>query len=195
VVGVVKDREPIGFGGRMQPKATIYLSVLQHPPTTVDLLVRRGNQDAGSPGKSEAAIVAREASPLSWFGRWFSLLGWAMLAITAATTFVLMRLWVHSLRPDLGLHRAAGARRVHLLRYILVRAILTGLSGVAIALWFGPALWDSLPEMVAGLADWNYGVVARLALVLIGIALAGALLPAIRAARLAPASLLGSPGE
>lgn len=195
VVGVVKDREPVGFGGKMQPKATIYLSILQHPPTTVDLLVRPGTRSAASPGNSEAAIISLEAGPVRWFGRWFSLLGWAMLIITAVTTFVLMRLWVHSLRPDLGLHRAAGARRAHIVRYILTRASLTGLSGVAIALWFGPALWNTLPEMVAGLADWDSGIVARLALVLIGIALAGALLPAIRVARMTPSNLIGSTGE
>jgi ABC-type antimicrobial peptide transport system permease subunit len=118
-----------------------------------------------------------------------------MLGITTVSTFVLMRLWVRSLRPELGLRRAAGARRLDLFRYILLRAMLTGLAGVGIALWFGPALWDSLPEMVAGLPGWNLGVVAPPALILFIIALAGALLPALQAGYDSPTGLMGSIGE
>jgi hypothetical protein len=207
VVGVVSDQEPSGFGGQVQPRSAIYLSALQLPPTTVDILVRHRATPAEAisinppPGTTldspvrEQALIAREADPLTWFGRWFSLLGWSMLFITAATTFVLMRAWVASLLPELGLHRAVGARRDHLARFILVRAAGTALAGVAIALWFGPALWDSLPEIVAGLPEWNYRIVAPLALILLAIALAGAILPALRAARATPSTLLGSTGE
>lgn len=212
IVGVVEDQEPRGFGGEVQPRSAIYLSVLQHPPTAVDLLVRPATGGFSAPAVyraiakhgriadppstvGESAVVAREAGPLIWFGRWFSLLGWAMLLITTASTFVLMRLWVRSLRPELGLRRAVGARRRHLLRYILIRATGTALAGVAVAIWFGPALWDSLPEMVAGLPAWDVALLVPRALVLVGIALAGALLPAIRASRDTPTGLIGSIGE
>ena len=211
VVGVVEDREPEGFGGEVQPRAVIYLSALQHPPTEIDLLVRPGpagfsapvvdqalTSELGSQPRAEAterAILAREAGPLAWFGRWFTVLGWAMMLITAASTFVLMRLWVRSLRPELGLRRAAGAQRVHLLSYIIVRAMGTALAGTVIALWFGPALWDSLPEMVAGMPRWEFRQIAPLVLVLAGIASAGAMLPAIRASRETPSTLIGSVGE
>jgi hypothetical protein len=210
VVGVVKDREARAFGAAMQPRYAIYLSVLQRAPNQVDLLVRPATpasaatveralaghfRGATSPPVAEATIVARETRPLAWFGRWFAVLGWAMLLITAAGTFVLMRLWVRSLRAELGLHRAAGARRAHLLRYILGRAALTGMAGAAIAAWFGPALWDTLPEMVGGMPPWNLRLVAPLVLVLLAIALAGALFPALRAIRETPIQLLGSPGE
>ena len=210
VVGVVEDRNPTGFGGKIQPRSAIYLSVLQHPPTDVDLLVRpfqvvstrRIEMAAGNTGvsivrppSSERDILTREARPLDWFGRWFSLLGWAMLLITTVSTFVLMRLWVRSLRPELGLRRAVGARRFHLFRYLLVRALLTALAGVVIAIWFGPSLWDSLPEMVAGLQPWSLDLVAPLACILVAIALAGALFPALGASRDTPTTLIGSAGE
>ena len=209
VVGVVEDRVPEGFGGQVQPRSAVYLSALQLPPQTADLLVRPGegfsaararqilSQDGWSraPSESEKSMVAREAGPLAWFGHWFSALGWAMLLITTASTFVLMRLWVRSLRAELGLRRAVGARRHHLLIYVLARAALTALAGVAIALWFGPALWDSLPEMIAGLPGWSLGLVGPLALILLGIALAGALVPAVAASRETPTGLIGSVGE
>ena len=211
VVGVVKDREAEGFGAKVQPRSAIYLSALQHPPTNVDLLIRTDSAGfspeqvevavAGfglrtvAPPASEEIVLAREAGPLKWFGRWFSLLGWAMLLITTASTFVLMRFWVRSLRHELGLRRAAGARRIHLLRYILVRAVLTALAGVAMAIWFGPALWDSLPDLVIGLEAWSVKLVAPLALILLGITLAGALVPALKACRDTPTDLLGSVGD
>jgi putative ABC transport system permease protein len=211
VVGVVEDRQPEGFGGEAQPHSAIYLSALQHPPGTIDLLIRPAPGGFSTPAVrqaigrnvatelagevSEPALVAREGRPLAWFGRWFTVLGWAMLLITAASTFVLMRLWVRSLRPELGLRRAVGARRGHLLLYILVRATLTALAGAAIAVWFGPALWDSLPEMIAGLPPWNFRLLAPLALLLVGIALAGAMLPALQASRDTPTGLIGSVGE
>ena len=209
VVGVVEDRVPEGFGGQVQPRAAIYLSALQLPPRAADLLVRPGKGFSpartrqllsqsgwnGVTAEDEHAVIAREAGPLAWFGRWFSLLGWAMLLITAASTFVLMRLWVRSLRTELGLRRAVGARRRHLVMYVLTRAGLTALAGVAAALWFGPALWDTLPEMVAGLRDWSLALVGPLALILLAIALAGALLPAFAASRETPTSLIGSAGE
>jgi hypothetical protein len=211
VVGVVRDRVPDGFGGKMQPGSAIYLSALQHPPTDADLLIRparaelpmervaailraQGNLTFSS-RSGEGALLAHEARPLAWFGRWFAFLGWTMLLITTTTTFVLLRLWVRSLRTELGLRRAVGARRIHLFRYVLVRASLTALAGVAVALWFGPALWDSLPDMVAGLAGWSPGLVAPLAGLLLAIALAGALLPAMQASRDTPSRLIGSAGE
>jgi hypothetical protein len=209
VVGVVKDRVPRGFGGELQPRSSIYLSALQLPPDSADLLVRAADGFSPAtlrqlvslegtrpgPPESEAAVVAREAGPLAWFGRWFSVLGWAMLLITAASTFVLMRLWVRSLRAELGLRRAVGARRRHLLAYVLIRAGLTAFAGLALALWFGPALWDTLPEMVAGLRGWNLEMIAPLALILAGITLAGALVPAVAASRETPTGLIGSSGE
>jgi putative ABC transport system permease protein len=118
-----------------------------------------------------------------------------MLLITSVSTAILMRLWVRSLYPELGLRRAVGARRPHLLRYVLLRASLTACAGVAIALWFGPALWDTLPEMIPGLVGWGFGLVGPLALILLGIALAGALVPAITASRETPTGLIGSIGE
>lgn len=209
VVGVVEDRVPVGFGGQVQPRSAIYLSALQLPPQTADLLVRPGKGfsaarvelllsqaewDRGA-SISEKSIVAREAGPLAWFGRWFSALGWAMLLITTASTFVLLRLWVRSLRGELGLRRAMGARRHHLFIYVMARAALTALAGLVIAIWFGPALWDTLPEMIPGLPGWSLGLVGPLALILLGIALAGALIPAFAASRETPTGLIGSVGE
>ena len=110
-------------------------------------------------------------------------------------TFTLMRVWVLSLRPELGLRRAVGAPRGRLLLGILARAARTGLIGATFGLWFGQAVWSTLPSVMTGAAAWDSRVLLRFTLLLVVTTLAGALLPAWRAMRSTPASLLGSEGD
>jgi FtsX-like permease family protein/MacB-like protein len=210
VVGIVDDPVPTGLGGPLQPRYTVYLSVLQHPPSTADLLVRgppaRDTGPAVRPvmqatlgrrltrleHRSEPALLAADAAPLRWFARWFGIEGWAMLGITTLGTFALMLLWVRSLRVELGVRRAVGAHRRHLFRLVLLRAAAVGLTGILAGLWFGPSIWGVLPSVMTGFHAWDPHPVARYAVLLLASALAGALLPAWRAARMTPASLIAS---
>jgi ABC-type lipoprotein release transport system permease subunit len=64
---------------------------------------------------------------------------------------------------------------------------------VAVGLVLGPAVWTGLGTIVRGLPAWDAGVVARFALLLVATTLVGALIPAWRAARTAPATLLAEP--
>lgn len=212
VVGVADDRTPTGLSAGIQPVATVYLSVLQQPPTSLELLVRTatgGRADAGvrsvlaatlgihaskATRTSESALLAAEGAPLAWFGDWFGITGWAMLLIAAVGTFVLMRLWVVSLRHELGIRRAVGARRHHLVGFILIRAAATGFAGVGVGLWFGPALWDTLPEIIPALSVWDGSVMLPLAGLLVAVATLGALLPAWQAAYADPAALIAADG-
>jgi hypothetical protein len=209
VVGVVEDQHPAGVGGGLEPRLAIYLSVLQHPGTAVDLLVRgRGGpgrldrlvaRAAGgtlNPGAtrivrvSEAGLLAAEAAPLRWFGTMAGAEGWALLAIATIGTFAMMWLWVVSLSGELGVRRAVGARRRDVLGYVLLRAALVAGCGVAFGSWLGMMAWDALGSVVAGLPAWDPGAVGRSGALLAAAALAGALLPAWRAARASPAALL-----
>lgn len=211
VVGIVDDRPGPGFGVGLQPPFTVYLSILQHPALTADLLVRAapGVTDrvvrstvAGLLGGTahaaptpEASLLAAEAAPLAWFGRWLGIEGWALLLIAAAGTFVLMRLWVLSLRHELGVRRAMGARRRHLLGFIMLRAVGTALAGVAIGAVLGPAGWSSVTGVVKGLPSWDTGLVLRFAALLLVTTLAGALIPAWQAAWATPRTLLDAEGD
>jgi putative ABC transport system permease protein len=210
VVGVVEDQRPAGFGGGLEPSETVYLSVLQHPPTAVDLLVR-GRLSAGAldgvahalddtlgPGArgavrvSEAGMLGAEAAPLRWFGRMFGVEGWALLAVATVGMFAMMWLWVTSLLVELGARRAVGARRRDVMSYVLWRAVLVAIGGAAFGSWLGLMVWDTLGNVVAGLPAWDPGAVLRYGLLLGVAALAGALLPAWRAAHTPPAALLGA---
>jgi hypothetical protein len=213
VVGVVDDPPAIGLGGRLQPRYTVYLSILQHPIASAELLVRArpaddpvpavrhalqtalGASSMGTGPIAERAILAAEAAPVVWFSRWFAVEGWATLAIAVVGTFSLMRIWVLSLRPELGVRRAVGASRARLMLGILMRAGRTGLVGAAFGLWFGQAIWSTLPSVMTGAAGWDSHVLLRFTLLLVSTAVAGALIPAWGAIRSTPASLFASGGD
>ena len=210
VVGVVADRAPPGFGGGLQPRNAVYLSALQHPARSLDLLVRApgdtgmiaaverdlrdtlGPSDAPVGHVSETRVLAAEAGPLRWFGKMFGMEGWVILTLATLGTFAVMRLWVASLAHELGVRRAVGARRRHILGFVLARALGVALGGVAIGLWAGLILWDILTAVAAGVPAWDLRLALRFAPLLAGAALAGALFPAWQAARTAPTKLVAT---
>ena len=208
VVGVVADQLPAGFGGGLQPSYALYLSVLQHPARTVDLVVRgaadsssiasvQGALDATLGGgvtvrkTSEASYLAREAGPVRWFGRMFGALGWVMLTLASLGTCVVMWLWVSSITHDLAVRRAVGARRRDIFRFILSRAAGVAVSGIVFGLWCGIIVWGALTSVVAGLPPWEPSVLIRFSVLLSLAAVVGALLPAWRIAHASPATLVG----
>jgi putative ABC transport system permease protein len=207
VVGVVNDPPATGIGSTLQPRYTVYLSVLQYPPAAVDLLTPRsadettllaatraalGQQAVDSTPAPMGALLAGQAAPLRWFAAQFGLQGWAMLGIAALGALAAARLWVTSLLGELGLRRALGARRRRTLALVLGRAAAVCGAGIAGGVWFGLAIWNVLADLVPGLHSWDLTLVLRYSLVLLFAVLAGALPPAWRAARTAPASLLSA---
>jgi hypothetical protein len=145
VVGIVDDPPINGFGGGLQPPFTVYLSVLQHPASSAELLVRTspgtigeaavaaavrrslGNARPLPAPHSERQILTAAEAPLRWFARWFGIEGWVILGLSAAGVYSLMRLWVISLSAELGLRRALGARRPQILGLVLTQAAGVGL--------------------------------------------------------------------
>ncbi len=207
VVGVVDDVPAIGLGAGTQPAYRVYLSVLQHPPASADLLIARRDEpavagaaaDSGfGPGALDptpirvAALVSAQMAPLRWFAAQFGLQGWAMLAIATVGAYAATRLWVLSLLGELGLRRAIGARRRQVIAYVLSRSAGVAVAGIALGVWFGQATWNILADLVPGLDPWDVTLVLRLGGLLMLAALAGALPPAWRASRSTPASLLGA---
>jgi hypothetical protein len=213
VVGVVDDVVPTGFGGASEPRYAVYLSILQHPAERTDLLLRAPK--SGLPAAQERALVAHaiagrassadavpearllaaELAPLDWFGRGLRYQGFAMLAIAAAGLFTLMRVWVRSAWLEFGLRRAVGAHRHQVLAIILLRAAMVGGGGLLLGLWFGPAVWSSLPDQITDLSAWDGGAMIPSATVLLVVTLAGAVEPARTALRATPHTLLSSTGE
>ena len=205
VVGVVDDPLPTGFGAGIQPRYTVYLSVLQYPPSTVDVLtprtadarIRRATATLGLGGldlhaRDPRALLRRERDPLAWFASRFAVQGWVMLAIASLGTLAMMRLWVSSMLVELGVRRAMGAARRAIVGHVLARATAVGVAGVAMGAWIGQSVWGALAGLAPGLDPWDGALVLRLGVLLVASGLLGALPPAVRAARATPASLLGA---
>jgi putative ABC transport system permease protein len=211
VVGVVDVPPVAGLGGALLPSYTVYASVLQHPARNVELLLRprptrtvgdavlatvARAMDAGPVARmSEAALLAAQRAPVLWFGRLLAVEGWLTLSLAVMSTVVQMRLWVRSLAPELGLRRAVGASRRHIVGLVLGRAGAVGLTGVMIGLALGPAVWSALGTIVQGLPAWEPGLVLRYAALLVATTTVAALVPALGASGTAPAGLLADPGS
>jgi putative ABC transport system permease protein len=211
VVGIVDDAPAWGFGSRFQPPFTVYLSILQHPPAAAELLV--GSAAPGSwpsvrqvaealftppDGRigetSLARLHAREVAPVAWFARWIAVEGWATMLIACVGMMAVMRIWVRSLLPELGLRRALGATKASVLLLVLRQAVGVVAVGVAAGCWFGWSVWNVLPTILRGAATWDTSSLAMAALPLALSTLVGAILPAVSALRDAPGHLIASAG-
>jgi putative ABC transport system permease protein len=208
VVGVVEDSKPTALGGAFQPPYAVYVSALQLPPSASELLVRprAGGADVaaaertvraslggagtviGRVGESERLDV--EAAPVAWFGWLIRLEGFGVLAIAMLGMFAVMQIWVRALAPELAVRRAVGARRLHIVSYVLVRAVAVALAGVGIGLWIGQLTSGGLASAIPGLPPRDLSLVLGPAIALAAAALAGALIPGARAARAAPAPMV-----
>lgn len=213
VIGIVEDRPAAGYGFGLQPVMGVYLSILQQSPAAAELLLRPvpGSNSlvrfrpAGSDrpdssiriltSRSEAEVFAADLAPLGWFGRGFTLLGWSMLAIASLGAMVLMRAWLVSLLPELGLRWAVGATRGSLLRLVGWRVSQAVLAASIMALWVAPAVRESLRAILGPFADATDGMIAGYALLLAIAALLGLAGPLLVASRSHPAQLVEHAGE
>lgn len=212
VVGVVDDERAPAFGAALQPRESIYVSVLQHPPAIVELLVRSpetgpnlasleravqaelGGAVAVLSAEREDWRLAHEARPLRWFGWWFGLVGLAAFGIAMVGAVDTMRLWVRSYTPELALRRAVGATRPRIVAFVALRAAAAGIGGVVWGLFcYATLLREPLGALVTDLPVWSPSLLAllgSLAMLLVATSLAGALVPTWRLLRAPPASLM-----
>jgi putative ABC transport system permease protein len=212
VVGIVDDAPAWAFGSRFQPPFTVYLSILQHAPSAAELLVGSRGAPALAGGARQATVAvltsmdvrvretslarlrAREAAPVAWFARWIAVEGWATMLIACVGMMAVMRIWVRSLLPELGLRRALGATKASVLLLVLRQALSVVAAGVAAGCWFGWSVWNVLPTILTGAATWDTSALAVAATPLVLSTLVGAILPALRALRDTPVVLISSAG-
>lgn len=199
VIGVVDDGQPPSLGSGRQPREALYLSALQHPPSTAELLVRRApgataplavSGLALSPAPGIAALRQREASLLSWFAGTLHLQGLLALVAAMAGVFVGMRTWSESVQGELAVRRAVGAPRWRALAHVGGVVIATVAVGALAAWAFVAPLLGGIIRTVLRDAASPPGVTWAPVLLLLATALAGALPPAVAAARHPPARTL-----
>jgi predicted lysophospholipase L1 biosynthesis ABC-type transport system permease subunit len=206
----VDDQPPIALGGTLQPRHAVYVSVLQHPPQTVDLLIRdpvdhdelarildvdTGRHSGQYTMSSERALREAQIAPVRWFGRRFELQGWALVGLSSLGILAFMGLWVRSLVGEIAVRRSVGARRYQILRWIVLRALAVASKGIVAGLWFGISMWGTLPAAVTGALTWDPSRFLPYAALIVGVVLCGVMWPAWRVSRTLPAELLQSAGS
>ena len=199
VVGVVPDRLVEGIGGALAPRKAVYVSALQTPPAHVELLVDGSATPAAALLRSAGRVTevtslpglrARETSVLVWFGDLTRAAGWAVLCIALAGMFAVMERWIAAVGPELAVRRAVGARRAHVVNFVLARALGVASAGagagLVLAIFVSGALEDAFP----GLPAWSWPAALAIGGALVAATTVGALVPGWAVIRAAPAAKL-----
>jgi predicted lysophospholipase L1 biosynthesis ABC-type transport system permease subunit len=177
----------------------VYLSALQTPPAHVEVLVRGRDTPSAtllaSAGRitgwtSLSALRARETRVLVWFGALARSAGWAVLLIALAGMFAVMERWVAAVGPELAVRRAVGARRGHVIRFVLARAAGVAAAGAGAGLVLSLVVSGALDDAFPGLTAWSWPAAFAVGSALLGATAVGALVPGRTLIRAAPASKL-----
>ena len=203
VVGVVEDRRSELIGGAEQPREAVYLSLLQHPPTTAELLVSSRSPGAtlAVPGlqfpgrlRSLGTVAEHRDAQLQatrWFGEALAVSAVLVLAIALLGTIATARRWSDSIAWEIALRRGVGATRRRMAGFVLVRTAAVWILGGVLGLFFygvvvAPALARSMPA-TAGAAP---GPLLRSAAIPLLLALLAAVAPGLWRLTRPPAAVL-----
>jgi hypothetical protein len=207
VVGVVTDRKLAGLGGALQPGHSVYASVLQLPPTSVDFLARPHRRIDWSSVPSwlpvgslkgsmpEERWRAMNAAPIRWFGTAL-LLGSASVVFVALLGIAFsMSIWVGGMLPELAIHRCVGSRRWDVLKHVVYRTSGVVAAGLVLGVLVAELTAGPLSAVSGGVNVFDLTGELQVALLVVGVTALGVSLPAWRARTLEPIVLLSRHGE
>lgn len=203
VIGVVEDRRSQVIGGAEQPRETVYLSLLQHPPAQAELIIRSRGPDLvsavqrlGLPGRltSLGTVAGQRASQrraTRWIGAALAVSAILVLAMALLGTIATARIWADSIAWELALRRGVGATRRRMAGFVLVRTAAVWIMGGALGFFFyaavvAPALARSMP----GIAGADPGLLLRTAAIPLLLALLAAVTPGLLRLRHPPGAIL-----
>lgn len=183
VVGVVDDAPARGLGSQLQQPLAVYVSILQHPVSAIEVATRdhaappSAVATLGEPRGAAASVASRlapEGAALRWFTRLLLAMGGITALIAVGGLVAMLRLWLDSQARELGVRRAVGASRRAIHALVLARAALVALGGSAFGAWLGQVGWDVLPRVFPGapMMDWPVigATAAGLSLLTLGVA-------------------------
>jgi cell division protein FtsX len=198
----------LGTGGAAVP--TLYVSALDRPPSVADVALRvqpgvdpRGSAEAALRSVAEAAPGSRAEALGTLAGLLAGrvrVVGW-LAGLTAALCLVCLLLAVRAVaatlnarvrarRAEIGLHRALGARRLHVARLVAADAGRLVAAGTASGVVIATGVERGLPLLVRGVDPLSPATILGLAVGLTCLALGTAALAAWRVTGEEPATAL-----
>jgi putative ABC transport system permease protein len=202
IVGVVKDTKPRELAG--EPVAEMYMPYAQQPEPSMALMIRT----AGRPDAVAAAVrrevlaldhdqpvysvrtlpaVMSEAVATPRF-RTFLLGAFAALALALAVVGIygVMSYAVTRRTHEFGIRMALGAQGKDVLKLVVGHGMALALAGVLLGLAASFALTRLLAGLLYGVTPTDPLTFACVSLLLVAVALAACLIPALRAAKVDP---------
>lgn len=203
VIGVVEDRRSQAIGGADQPRETVYLSLLQHPPARAELLIKRAGADL-VPALQRLGLPARLTSlgtvaghrdsqrrATRWIGGALAVSAILVLAMALLGTIATARVWADSIAWELALRRGVGATRRRMAGFILVRTAAVWIMGGALGLFFyGVVVAPALARAMPGIAGADPGLLLQAAALPLPLALLAAVTPGLLRLTHPPAAIL-----
>jgi predicted permease len=207
VVGVVGDIKYHGLSAKVEPE--IYRPFLQAPAPDMSLVVRAAVQDPTTLAASlRHAVTSVDAMvPVSEIRTVDQLLARSvetprlttlLLAIFAAVALTLAAIGIYGVLSytvsrrtrEIGVRMALGARRVDVMRMVLGHALLLAVLGTVGGVAAALAVTRALDSLLFGVSATDAVTFTAVPLLLLGIAIAAAYVPASRATRVDPTTAL-----
>lgn len=204
VVGVAEDVLYLGGAIRRPRDIDVYLPLAQRPSRVVSIALVA----SGDPAELVGPVRARLAeltprSPLDWIAtmpadlmrgfegpRFYAVLLLAFagsaLLLTAAGVFAVLAHKVAGERAEMGIRRAFGARRAHLLGAVLRSGITLCAIGLGVGVIGALGVSWLLGRSLVGVASLDLRAAAVAGVVILGTGALASLTPALRATRTSP---------
>jgi putative ABC transport system permease protein len=207
VVGVVGDI--ITGGSDPTPQPSFYVPYAQNPLAVMSVVLRVPQGDAAAPAREAEKIawslsrstnvyaietLDRRIADLNWRTRLGATLlgGFAVLALAlgAFGIYAVVSYTVLQRRSEIGLRMALGAGRSQVLGMVLRGSLMPVLWGLATGTLAAVAAAQALTGFLYGVRPGDPATHAGVLLLLLGVAVAASLAPALRATRVDPQQAL-----
>jgi ABC-type antimicrobial peptide transport system permease subunit len=116
----------------------------------------------------------------------------AALAIAALGMYGLLALLIASRRTEIGVRLALGASPAHVARRVLGESLWNAAAGTVLGCALALASGRLIESLLVGVTAWDARTLTVVAATMLGVAVAAAIVPAVRAARIDPVYALRS---
>jgi putative ABC transport system permease protein len=204
VVGVVGSVRARGLGSSSEPVPSMYLSSLQHPPSSLGLAVRTAGEPHSHAAAVEEAIRAAApavavhdamtmeerlshfVAPLRWFAGIFTGLAAFAGLLAGLGLFGVVAFTVARRTREMGVRIALGARGRQVATMIVGQSLRLAGVGAWLGVLAALCLARLLQFLFLGVAPLDWAVYATVVGLLLVVATVASYLPARRAARVDP---------